>query len=86
MIKRVAPVLTDRLSMPRACIEHQHRAAGPVVLKNWIHLPLVDVIKVKEAVPSEDAIEALIKRQPSHIGNNPFVGGQALATERYHRG
>ena len=49
------------------------------------HAALVIVAEVKETVPSQDAAEAPIQRQLPHVGHDPLVIGQTVATKRYHR-
>ena len=62
MIQRIAPVFADSLTVLWPCIEHQYRADGGVVSENSKHSSLVIVIEVKEAVPSENAIESPTER------------------------
>jgi hypothetical protein len=58
MIQRIAPIGTDRLSVHRSCVEHQHRTGGCVLREHSEHSPLIIVVEVKETVPSQDAVEA----------------------------
>jgi len=56
-----------------------------MVGKNRKRLPLVVLIKVKEAIPSKNAAEAPTESQLPHVGNNPFLIGQAVSAKRNHR-
>ena len=85
VIQGVVPIATDRLPMLRSCVEHQPRSGGCVVGEYSEHSALVIVAEVKETVPSQDAAEAPMQRQLPHVGHDPLVIGQTVATKRYHR-
>ena len=51
----------------------------------WKHFSLITMVEVKETIPGQDAVEAAAQRQPSHVGDDPLVIGQAAPAQGYHR-
>ena len=54
--------------------------------KHRKHQALVAGIEVKETVPRQDAVEAVVQRQPPHVGHHPMLIGQTAPAQRYHGG
>lgn len=59
---------------------------GGVVAEDREHRPLIAGAQVKKAVPGEDAVEALAKGQPAHVGYKPARVREAALAQRDHRG
>lgn len=84
VIKRVAFVFPNCFTVLRARIEHQEGAVAGVSGKDSEHMPLVGMIEMKVAVPGENAVEAPTELELPHVGDDPFLIGQALAAECDH--
>ena len=86
---RAARPATSPIATPgaRAGGEEQRRAGGRRGRgRPWEHRPLIAGAQVKKAVPGEDAVEALAKGQPAHVGYKPARVREAALAQRDHRG
>src|ERR1700688_1472329 len=54
--------------------------------KHRKHQALVAWIQVKETVPRQDAVKAVLQRRPPHVGDHPPVIRQTATAKRYHGG
>ena len=86
MIEGVAPIAADGFAMFRPGVEHQQRPVGRMLGKHRKHQALVAGIEVKETVPCQDAVEAVLQRQLPHVGHHPLLIGQTAPAQRYHGG
>ena len=86
VVERVPSVVADGFAVGGARIEHEHGRPGAVGGEDVEHEPLVVGAEVKEAVPGEHPIERPAKGQGAHVRDHPVLVGQALATDRDHRG
>jgi hypothetical protein len=51
VVERVATVTSDRLAVPGAGVEHQHRGRSGVPGKDVKHISLIVVVEMEKAVP-----------------------------------
>jgi hypothetical protein len=73
MVQRITPIGTYRLTMRNTAIEHQNSGGRRVYLKNPKHEPLIIVLEMKEAIPSQYSVKSPAKAQRPHIGNDPLL-------------
>jgi hypothetical protein len=62
--------------------EHEHGGRRCVSGEHVEHPALVIVREVKESVPDEHTVKPTGKLQRPHVTDQPFMSGEALATER----
>ena len=67
-------------------VEHDDRPLDSMGSKDRKHASLIIRCEMEKAIPGEDAIEPFAYRQRPHVGNDPILIWQTLATEREHGG
>lgn len=85
VVELLSAIRTDRLAMARTGIEHQESGRRGVAGKHIEHVPLIVVPKEEKAVPGKNPVKLPVKRDASHIPDDPFLCRHPAAAERNER-
>jgi hypothetical protein len=81
VVERLAFELAQYRTVLRAAGEHQRRSFAGVTRENTEHLLLIFGTQMEKAVPRNDSVELAAQIEGTHVGKDPFLGGEALAAE-----
>src|SRR5688572_16284843 len=82
MIERLPVVAAESLAMRWSSGEQQRGPQCQMFSEDGKHAPLIVMWQVEEAVPGNQTLKPLPKREASHVCPEPLKFGKALLTKR----